>query len=167
MTTLDANDQVTGSAVSFPAHDFQDLHADANGGVILLTRDAMGGGTLNCGQPTNLCGTPPNPPIACYDMYLVRFDGGAETWATKLTSSSAALPPYSTGPTGAQVYMIWWYAHHGRIVSDGTNRPWRIKSRPPSFLACQALPHLITGGLIADVIAVIGSTDAVMGDVDR
>jgi NADH-quinone oxidoreductase subunit D len=57
--------------------------------------------------------------------------------------------------------------HGFYVVSDGTNRPWRIKSRPPSFLACQALPQLITGGLIADVIAVIGSTDAVMGDVDR
>jgi NADH-quinone oxidoreductase subunit D len=57
--------------------------------------------------------------------------------------------------------------HGFYIVSDGTNRPWRIKSRPPSFLACQALPKLIVGGLIADVIAVIGSTDAVMGDVDR
>ena len=57
--------------------------------------------------------------------------------------------------------------HGFYVVSDGTNRPWRIKSRPPSFLACQALPTLITGGLIADVIAVIGSTDVVMGDVDR
>jgi NADH-quinone oxidoreductase subunit D len=39
--------------------------------------------------------------------------------------------------------------------------------RPPSFLACQALPKLIVGGLIADVIAVIGSVDVVMGDSDR
>jgi NADH-quinone oxidoreductase subunit D len=57
--------------------------------------------------------------------------------------------------------------HGFYVVSDGTNRPWRIKSRPPSFLACQALRHMIVGGLIADVIAVIGSTDVVMGDVDR
>jgi hypothetical protein len=121
VTTLDANDQVTGTSFGFPAHDFQDIYADATGGVILLTRDAMGGGTLNCGAPTNLCGTPPNPPIACYDMYLVRFDGSTESWATKLTNSSASLPPYSTGPMGPQVYMIWWYAHHGRVVSDGTN----------------------------------------------
>jgi NADH-quinone oxidoreductase subunit D len=35
------------------------------------------------------------------------------------------------------------------------------------LLACQALPKMITGGLIADVIAVIGSVDVVMGDVDR
>jgi len=57
--------------------------------------------------------------------------------------------------------------HGFYVVSDGGNRPMRIKSRAPSFLACQALPHMIRGGLIADVIAVIGSTDVVMGDVDR
>ncbi len=43
----------------------------------------------------------------------------------------------------------------------------RVKARAPSFIACQALPKMVVGGLIADVIAVIGSTDVVMGDVDR
>ena len=62
------------------------------------------------------------------------------------------------GPRGEQGFSI---------VSDGTNRPWRIKSRAPSLLACQALERMIVGGLIADVIAVIGSIDVVMGDVDR
>ena len=57
--------------------------------------------------------------------------------------------------------------HGVYIVSDGTNRPWRIKMRPPSLFACQALSRMIIGGLIADVIAVIGSIDVVMGDVDR
>jgi NADH-quinone oxidoreductase subunit D len=57
--------------------------------------------------------------------------------------------------------------HGFYVVSDGTNRPVRIKSRSPSFIACQALSKMIVGGLIADVIAVIGSTDVVMGDVDR
>jgi NADH-quinone oxidoreductase subunit D len=57
--------------------------------------------------------------------------------------------------------------HGVYIVSDGTNRPSRVKMRAPSFYACQGLPKLIVGGLIADVIAVIGSTDVVMGDVDR
>ena len=57
--------------------------------------------------------------------------------------------------------------HGFTIVSDGTNRPYRIKLRAPSFYACQGLPKMIVGGLIADVIAVIGSTDVVMGDVDR
>jgi NADH-quinone oxidoreductase subunit D len=62
------------------------------------------------------------------------------------------------GPRGEQGFSV---------VSDGTNRPWRIKSRAPSLLACQALERMIVGGLIADVIAVIGSIDVVMGDVDR
>jgi NADH-quinone oxidoreductase subunit D len=57
--------------------------------------------------------------------------------------------------------------HGFTVFSDGTNRPYRIKLRAPSFYACQGLPKLIVGGMIADVIAVIGSTDVVMGDVDR
>ncbi|MSO45723.1 MAG: NADH dehydrogenase (quinone) subunit D [Acidobacteria bacterium] len=57
--------------------------------------------------------------------------------------------------------------HGCYVVSDGTNRPWRVKMRPPSFMAIQALPNVITGGMIADVVAVIGSTDVVMGDCDR
>lgn len=57
--------------------------------------------------------------------------------------------------------------HGFYVVSDGTNRPWRVKARAPSLLACQALERMIVGGLIADVIAVIGSVDVVMGDVDR
>ena len=62
------------------------------------------------------------------------------------------------GPRGEQGFYL---------VSDGTNRPWRVKSRAPSLLACQALERMVVGGLIADVIAVIGSLDVVMGDVDR
>jgi len=57
--------------------------------------------------------------------------------------------------------------HGCYIVSDGTNRPWRVKMRAPSFMAIQALPTVVRGGLIADVVAVIGSTDVVMGDCDR
>jgi len=57
--------------------------------------------------------------------------------------------------------------HGVYVVSDGTNRPWRIKMRAPSFMAIQALPKLVQGGLIADVVAVIGSNDVVMGDCDR
>lgn len=117
---LDCDDQPTGPEFSFEAHDFQDLAADAEGGVILLTRDAEGGGTLNCGDPTSLCGTPPSPAVACYDMYMVRHDcAGKEQWATKVTSSSATQVPYSAG-TGYN-YMVWWYQHHGRLASDGSN----------------------------------------------
>jgi NADH-quinone oxidoreductase subunit D len=57
--------------------------------------------------------------------------------------------------------------HGVYVVSDGTNRPWRVHLRAPSLFACQALHKFIVGGMIADVIAVIGSLDVVMGDVDR
>jgi len=57
--------------------------------------------------------------------------------------------------------------HGCYVVSDGTNRPWRVHMRSPGLLACQALHKFIVGGMIADVIAVIGSLDVVMGDVDR
>ncbi len=53
------------------------------------------------------------------------------------------------------------------FVSDGTARPWRMKVRSPSFINLQALPVMIRGGLIADVIAAIGSIDIVLGEVDR
>jgi hypothetical protein len=82
----------------------------------------MGGGTNNCGNPANLCSLTNPTNYSCWDMYLVRFDAcGNETWATKLTTSSASLPPYSTGPQGPESLMIWWYAHNGRIAFDGTN----------------------------------------------
>src|SRR5664280_1046726 len=121
ITTLDCNDNVV-STFGLPAMDYGDIYADNNGGVLLVARNAQGGGTLNCGNPANLCGTPPSPAVPCYDEYMVRFDGTTETWATKLTTSSATVPPYSTSPTSTQrVYYIWWYAHHGRLAFDGTN----------------------------------------------
>ena len=57
--------------------------------------------------------------------------------------------------------------HGVYVVSDGTNRPVRVHLRPPSLLACQAMEPMVEGALIADVVAIIGSTDIVMGDVDR
>ncbi|MFP5379341.1 MAG: NADH dehydrogenase (quinone) subunit D, partial [Vicinamibacteria bacterium] len=57
--------------------------------------------------------------------------------------------------------------HGCYVVSDGGNRPWRVHMRSPGLMASQALHKFIVGGMIADVIAVIGSLDVVMGDVDR
>ncbi len=53
------------------------------------------------------------------------------------------------------------------IVSDGSNRPFRFRIRTPSFANLSALPQMIEGGLIADVISAIGSIDIVLGEIDR
>jgi NADH-quinone oxidoreductase subunit D len=53
------------------------------------------------------------------------------------------------------------------FVSDGSARPWRMKVRAPSFVNLQALPVMVQGKLVADVIAAIGSIDIVLGEIDR
>ena len=52
-------------------------------------------------------------------------------------------------------------------MSDGGHRPYRVKTRDPSFVNLQALPKMVEGGLIADVIATNAGLDPVMGGVDR
>ena len=53
------------------------------------------------------------------------------------------------------------------VVSDGGSRPWRVKFRAPSFVALEATATCMTSAYIADMIAVVGSLDSVMGEVDR
>ena len=53
------------------------------------------------------------------------------------------------------------------VVSDGGFRPYRVHTRDPSFANLQALPYMVEGGLVADVVASIASVDPVMGGVDR
>jgi NADH-quinone oxidoreductase subunit D len=53
------------------------------------------------------------------------------------------------------------------VVSDGTAKPWRVHMRNPSFATLQALETMCVGRLIADVVAVIGSIDIVLGEIDR
>ena len=53
------------------------------------------------------------------------------------------------------------------MISDGTQKPYRVHWRGPSFGNLQAIPRLIEGTLIADVIAALGSMDFVLGDTDR
>ncbi len=53
------------------------------------------------------------------------------------------------------------------LISDGSSHPFRMKIRPPSFVNLQGLPQMVEGKLLADVIAVIGTLDIVLGEIDR
>ena len=53
------------------------------------------------------------------------------------------------------------------VVSDGTTHPYRVRIRPPSFINLQAFDQMVRGHLVADVVAIIGTIDIVMGEVDR
>ncbi|GAC1328253.1 MAG: NADH dehydrogenase (quinone) subunit D [Candidatus Dormibacteria bacterium] len=53
------------------------------------------------------------------------------------------------------------------VVSDASNKPYRVKVRAPSFQFVSAIPRLIVGHLVADVVAILGSLDFILGDVDR
>jgi NADH-quinone oxidoreductase subunit D len=53
------------------------------------------------------------------------------------------------------------------VVSDGGPKPWRVKFRAPSFVALEATATCMSNALVADMIAIVGSLDTVMGEVDR
>ena len=53
------------------------------------------------------------------------------------------------------------------IVSDGSGQAYRIRIRPPSFLHFQVVPHMIEGGMVSDIVAVLGSLNIIAGELDR
>lgn len=81
----------------------------------------------------------------------------------KLTSEGVVVPGGETYvPTEGPRGEVGFY-----IVSDGTGVPYRVKLRAPSFMAIPGMCEMMKGSFIADVVAIIGSIDIVMGEVDR
>jgi len=70
-----------------------------------------------------------------------------------------------------------YHRRHGRdvrpgeigcyLVSDGSAHPYRVRVRPPSLINLQALRQMCIGHLVADVVAIIGTLDIVLGEIDR
>ncbi len=113
-----------------------------------------------------------------YDRYLVRMEEMRQAarivrqCLEKLPEGPvmAKRPRVLKAPAGGEVYHaiegpkgeIGFY-----LVGDGTPNPYRCRVRPPSLLNLQILPELARGMLVADLVAIIGTTDIVLGEVDR
>ena len=81
----------------------------------------------------------------------------------KLVSDGVKVPPGETYvPTEGPRGELGFY-----IVADGSNTPYRMKLRAPSFMGIPGMCKIMEGAYIADVVAIIGSVDIVMGEVDR
>jgi NADH-quinone oxidoreductase subunit D len=112
-----------------------------------------------------------------YDRYMVRLE---EMRQSRLICLQA-IENIPAGPIMARVGRVLkppagevYHAIEGPkgilgyyIVSDGSIQPYRIRIRPPSFINLQALDKMIRGHLVTDVVAIIGTLDIVLGEVDR
>ena len=112
-----------------------------------------------------------------YDRYLVRMEEMKQS-AVIIEQALDGLPE---GPVMAKVPKIIKppvgdvyhsiEAPKGELgvymVSDGTGKPYRMRIRPPSYINLQSLKRMAVGHLVADVVALIGTLDIVLGEVDR
>jgi NADH-quinone oxidoreductase subunit D len=112
-----------------------------------------------------------------YDRYLVRL----EEMRQSRRIVDQALENLPDGPVNAKLPKIvkppvgdYYHSIEGPkgeigcyLVSDGSAQPWRVRVRPPSFINLQALRQMCVGHLVADVVAIIGTLDIVLGEIDR
>jgi NADH-quinone oxidoreductase subunit D len=112
-----------------------------------------------------------------YDRYLVRMAEMRQS-ASIIQQALDGLPegpvmakvPKVIKPPVGEVYHAI-EAPKGELgvylVSDGTGKPYRMRIRPPAFVNLQSLKRMSVGHLVADVVAIIGTIDIVLGEVDR
>jgi NADH-quinone oxidoreductase subunit D len=112
-----------------------------------------------------------------YDRYMIRMDEMRQSTRICLQ----AIQNIPTGPIMARIGKVLkpppGEVYHAieapkgelgyYIVSDGTTQPYRVRIRPPSFVNLQAFDTMVKGHLVADVVAIIGTLDIVLGEVDR
>ena len=113
----------------------------------------------------------------CWDRYMVRVREMEQSLRIieqaidKIPDGNvqAAIPKRIRPPVGE--VLVRTEAPRGElgyyIISDGSQNPFRVKGRAPTFVNLSLLPEISRGYLIADMIAIIGSIDIVLGDVDR
>ena len=113
----------------------------------------------------------------CWDRYYVRI----QEMHQSIRIIEQALEQMPEGPIMAQVRRIsrppkgevFVHAENPRgdfgvyLVSDGSDKPYRVKIRPPSFCNLMALKHMMRDAYVADSVMILGSLDIVLGEVDR
>lgn len=113
----------------------------------------------------------------CFSRYRVRMDEMYES-VRLIREALDKLPggpisnrsPIALRPPRGETYFSVESARGEEsiyMISDGSEYPYRAKLRGPSFVNLQILPELLRGNKIGDVIAILGSIDIVLGDVDR
>src|SRR5258708_5067979 len=120
---------------------------------------------------------PTGKPVDCWERYCVRVQEMRESLkiieqaldALQPGETMGKLPKYFRVPAGEGYGHL--EAPRGDlgfyIVSDGTPSPYRMHIRAPSFINLQVLQQLLKGWKVSDVIAILGSIDIVLGEVDR
>jgi NADH-quinone oxidoreductase subunit D len=112
-----------------------------------------------------------------YDRYLVRMEEMRQSVRIIRQSVDRIAPGPIMGKVGKVIKPPAGEVYHSIeapkgelgyfVVSDGSTHPYRVRVRPPSFINLQALDIMIRGHLVADVVAIIGTLDIVLGEVDR
>jgi NADH-quinone oxidoreductase subunit D len=117
------------------------------------------------------------PVGSCWDRYMVRIREVKESCkiirqaAAKMTPGDVqeSIPKRIKPPVG-EIYHrtecprgeLGYY-----IVSDGSLKPYRVKVKSPCFTVMSAFREISHGAMIADIIAILGSVDVVLGEIDR
>ena len=114
----------------------------------------------------------------CWDRHYVRMQEMYES--LRIVEQALAQMPAGpvTSPLGRRLIRpsrgdVYVRAENPRgeigvyLVSDGTDKPYRLKVRPPSFCNLSALKHMVKGAWLADAVVILGSLDIVLGEVDR
>ena len=113
----------------------------------------------------------------CWDRYMVRVREMEES----LKIIEQAIEQIPAGDIGAKIPKVvrppkgemYTRTETPRgelgfyLISDGSNHPYRIKVRSPAFCNLSLIPHISKGYMIADMVAIVGSIDIVLGEVDR
>ena len=113
----------------------------------------------------------------CWDRYWMRIQEAYQS----LSIVEQCLDQIPDGPTIAQLRRIvrppkgeaYVHCENPRgdigvfVVSDGSDKPYRVKVRPPSFCNLSTLQHLMRDAYVADAVVILGSLDIVLGEVDR